>query len=58
MFILQIAPSGDSLKSKKIAESIDPVECNSLGIVYSEDELPPFFDNFSTLGNMASVYKD
>jgi hypothetical protein len=29
-----------------------------LGIVYSDDELPPYFENFSNLGNMAAVYKD
>lgn len=58
MFILQIVPSNDSMKNKKVAESIDPVECSSLGIVYNGDPLPSFFENFSTLGNMASVYKD
>lgn len=58
MFVLQIIPASDSLKSKKVAESMDPVECNSLGIIYTGDELPSFFQNFNTLGNMAAVYKD
>lgn len=37
MFVLQIFSANDESKRKKIFESIDPVECSSLGIVYSDD---------------------
>lgn len=58
MFVLQIMVTNDESKRKKVCESIDPVECSSLGIVYGSDELPSHFENFSSLGNMSTVYKD
>lgn len=43
MFILTIVESSDSYKSKKVQESIDSLDCSSLGIIYNPEELPPFF---------------
>lgn len=49
MFILTIVESSDSYKNKKVQESIDPLECSSLGIIYNPDELPPFFENITLM---------
>lgn len=58
MFIMQIVTSNDMAKNKKVAESLDALECNSLSIIFTTDEVPSFFENFSSLGNMAAVYKE
>ena len=58
MFILQVMAESDNSRSKKIAESIDALECNSLAIIYGNNPLPSFFENFSSLGNMGTVYKE
>lgn len=54
MFILTISESADSYKNKKVQESIDPLECSSLGIIYNSDELPPFFENITKMVSIVS----
>jgi len=49
MFLLTVSESSDSYKNKKVQESIDSLECNSLGIIYSAEELPAFFENITSV---------
>lgn len=37
MFLLTIVESSDSYKNKKVQESIDSLECSSLGIIYNSE---------------------
>lgn len=65
MFLLTVSESSDSYKNKKVQESIDSLECNSLGIIYNSEELPAFFENITSVvpadviqGNLANAYRD
>jgi hypothetical protein len=49
MFILTVVESSDSYKNKKVQESLESLECNSLGIIYNAEELPAFFENITNV---------
>lgn len=61
-FILYVEESPDNFKHKKINEAIESLGCPSLGIIFTLNRLPPFFDDIAGgsqegVNEMISTYR-
>ena len=48
----------DSLRKKKVIESIEVMGGSNIGLVYNRKEVPNFFENISSKGNLANAYRE
>ena len=48
----------DSLKKKKVMESIDAMANSSISLSYDKKEIPNTFEDISTKGNLTKAYRE
>lgn len=58
MFIFCVKNVNDSLKRKKVMESIETLESQSIGIEYDDKEISEYFANLAGLGSLAKMYRE
>ena len=55
LFILYLEESTDISKQKKIIEAVESLDCQSLGIIYKLEELPPLFENLCDTNSEVTI---
>ncbi len=59
LFLFSVRNVNDSLKRKKVLESIETLESQSISVVYDEKEIPPGFDRLPrSTESLALLYKN
>ena len=57
LFIFSVKNVNDTLKRKKVMESIETLESQSIAIFYGDEEVSSEFDNMANLGSLAKCYR-
>lgn len=58
LFIFSVKNVNDTLKRKKVMESIETLESQSIAIFYGDEEVSSEFDNMANLGSLAKCYRE
>lgn len=56
LFIFSVKIVNDSLKRKKVMESIETLESQSIAIFYGDEQVNKEFKNMTNLGSLAKIY--
>ena len=58
LFIFSVKNVNDTLKRKKVMESIETLESQSIGIYYGDEEATGEFENMVNLGSLGKIYRE
>lgn len=58
LFLFVVKNLSDSLKRKKVMESIETLDSQSFGVIEDDSDIPSEFKNFTDFGSLSKIYKD